>query len=296
MSKILLTAGWDVAPELDDLIIWKGAEKINTAELYNLVAQHRPAAIVCGDEIYNELVLDYIFSRGVRILSRAGNGWDNIDRKYAKKLGITVLRQKAAYSESVADSTMAFILAFARRLVSLNKSMHAGKWERERFPGIALNEATIGIIGFGNIGKQVYWRAEAFGGTVLIHSPLNNGVDSIPLDELLERSDFVTLHLKYCEDTHHFIGKDELALMKPTAYLINTSRGGLVDTDALYSAVFRNKIAGAALDVFEEEPLPKAHMLRGLDNVILSPHNSYWSPAERERVVLNAIKDARKIL
>ena len=295
MNKILLTAGWDVAPEVDDLIVWKGAEKIAIAELYNLINEHKPSAIVCGDEAYTEAVLSNIAPL-VSVLSRAGNGWDNIDREYAKKLGITVIRQEAAYSDAVADSTMAFILAFARRLVSLNKSMHEGKWERERFPGISLKEATIGIIGFGNIGKQVYWRAQGFGGTVLTHSPLNDGIDSTPLDNLLERSDFVTLHMKYCEDTHHFIGARELALMKETAYLINTARGGLVDTDALYSAVFRNIIAGAALDVFEEEPLPKNHMLRGLDNIILSPHNSYWDGAERKRVVLQAIEDARSAL
>ncbi len=235
-------------------------------------------------------------SLSVEVLSRAGNGWDAIDREAATKHGIKVIRQEGAYSDPVADTTVAYILALARQIVPLNDSMHAGFWKRQRYPGIALYEATVGVIGLGNIGREVCKRLMFFGNKLLIHRPTQLLDKVTPLEYLLEESDFVTLHLKLCEDTHHFIGEKELNMMKPTAYLINTSRGGLVDTDALVKALFNKKIAGAALDVFEEEPLPENHMLRMMNNVLLAPHNSYWSPVERKWVVRQAIQDARELI
>lgn len=297
---VFLTAGMDVAPKDEDVVAWTGPldEKISLEMLFEWVRTYKPKAIVCGDEVYDETTLLALSDFGVKVLSRAGNGWDAIDKEAAKKYGIKVIRQEGAYAEAVADTTMAMILAFARRLVSLNDSMHRGEWRREKYPGLSLREATIGIIGLGNIGKQVYDRAKAFGGKILIHRPtqINDGWDrdSWPLDFVLEESDFVTLHMKLCDDTRFFIGRKELWKMKETAYLINTSRGALVDENALLLALTQGKIAGAGLDVFEKEPLPDGHPFRSMDNVILSPHNAYWSPQERRATVHGAIHDARE--
>lgn len=289
MTKLLLTAGWDVAPKDPEVIIWSGTDKISRDILLSYKGIE---GIICGDEPYTEEVLKALWPE-LRVISRAGNGWDNIDHDAAARLGISVLRQENAYAGAVADSTMAMILALARRLISLNNSMHNGKWKRERYPGVSLQEVTIGIVGYGSIGKEVYRRARVFGGKVIVHRPLTEDPRSWDLSSLLQVSDFITLHVKLTPETRHMIGVRELALMKPTAYIINTARGGIVDTGALVDALQRKKIAGAALDVFEEEPLPINHVLRTMDNVILTPHNSYWSPRERRTVVNRAILDAK---
>ena len=288
---ILVTAGSDVLDNDNDLVLWRGKGKISNDELLT----HKGVdGIVCGDERYDREMLAH-FTPNLKVISRAGAGWDNIDQAAAQELGIKVFRQEGAYAEAVADSTLAMILAFARRLISLNNSMHKGEWKREKYPGVCLRETTIGIIGLGHIGKQVLDRVKVFGGSYIVYHPSRPDKEW-PLETLLKLSDFVTIHCALVEETRHLIGEKELNQMKPNAYLINTSRGGLIDTTALVKALSNGTIAGAGLDVFEEEPLPVEHVLRGLDNVILTPHNAYWSPQERRAVVHGAVNVARSNL
>jgi phosphoglycerate dehydrogenase-like enzyme len=192
---------------------------------------------------------------------------------------------------------MGYILAFARRHPWMDKEMKAGKWEK--IPGRALSECTLGVIGVGNIGKAVVRRARAFGMKILGNDIVDidhvflteTGIEMTSLDFLLSNSDFVSLNCDLNPTSHYLINASALAKMKPEAVLINTARGPIVDEKALSLALQKGRIAGAALDVFEQEPLPLDSPLLKLDNVILAPHNSNSSPAAWERVHWNTIKN-----
>jgi len=192
---------------------------------------------------------------------------------------------------------MGYLLAFARRQPWMDREMKAGKWQK--LPGRALHECTLGIIGVGNIGKAVARRARAFGMTILGNDIVEidhvflaeTGVEMTSLDDLLSRSDFVSLNCDLNPTSRHLINARTLSLMRPTAVLINTARGPIVDEPALVEALQSGIIAGAALDVFEAEPLPLDSPLLTMDNVLLAPHNANSSPAAWERVHWNTIKN-----
>jgi glyoxylate reductase len=203
-------------------------------------------------------------------------GTDNIDLGEATKRGIPVGNTPDVLTETTADLAFALMLAAARRLGEAEAAVRAGnwpKWQPDAFLGHDVHGATLGIVGYGRIGRAVARRAEGFGMTV---------VHGIPLDELLARSDFVSLHAPLTPDTRGLIGAPELELMKPTAVLVNTARGPLVDTQALESALRDGQIAAAALDVTDPEPLPADHPLLKAPNLTVVPHIGSASHATRE--------------
>ena len=214
---------------------------------------------ICGDDRFSEKVLRT--ANQLKVISKWGTGIDSIDRTAAEKLGIAVCNTPGAFREPVADTVLGYILCFARQLITSDDDMRKGVWEKRR--GIALSECTLGIIGVGDNGKAVTKRALAFGMTVLGNdiaevSPeflAESGIEMVSLQQLLERSDFVSLNCDLNETSHHLMGPAEFELMKSTAYLINTARGPVVDEPALVTAIREKQIAGAGLDVFEEEPL-----------------------------------------
>jgi phosphoglycerate dehydrogenase-like enzyme len=192
---------------------------------------------------------------------------------------------------------MGYILAFARRQPWMDREMKNGKWEK--IPGRALSECTLGVIGVGNIGKAVTRRARAFGmnvyGTDIIEIDrafvTEISLEMMDLPSLLSKSDFVTVNCDLNPTSYHLINSDTLALMKPNAVLINTARGPIVEEKALVDALQTKRLGGAALDVFEHEPLPLDSPLLQMDNVLLAPHNSNSSPAAWERVHWNTIRN-----
>jgi phosphoglycerate dehydrogenase-like enzyme len=192
---------------------------------------------------------------------------------------------------------MAYILAFARRGPWLDRAMKAGEWEK--LPGRSLRECTLGVIGVGNCGKAVLRRAAAFGMRLLGNDIVaidpaftaKHAVEMTALDKLLARSDFVSVHCDLNPTSFHIIDAAALAKMRPGAVLVNTARGPLVDEPALVQALQSGRLAGAALDVFETEPLPKDSPLLGMDNVLLAPHNANSSPAAWEYVHQNTIRN-----
>ncbi|MEJ5202840.1 MAG: NAD(P)-dependent oxidoreductase [Anaerolineales bacterium] len=192
---------------------------------------------------------------------------------------------------------MGYILAFARQIPWMDRDMRSQKWEKRR--GISLSECTLGVIGVGNIGKAVLRRARAFGmrllgNDIISIAPdfiLENGVEMVPLKELLGRADFVSLNCDLNPTSYHLINAETLSWMKHSAVLINTARGPIVEEPALIAALQDGWIAGAALDVFETEPLPISSPLLRMDNVLLAPHNSNSSPAAWERVHWNTIRN-----
>jgi D-3-phosphoglycerate dehydrogenase len=214
-------------------------------------------------------------ANGLRLIIRAGVGLDNIDADYAKAKGIEVLNTPKASTDSVAELALAHMFALARSLVRATETMRDGQWEKKAFVGVELQGKTLGIVGLGRIGQALARRALSLGMTVLAYdkfvqtSPVP-GVRMTSLEELLRTSDFVSLHVPL-DPAGPIIGPRELALMKGGAYLINCARGGVVDEQALLSALNSGKLAGAGLDVFEEEPPTNSELLRH-PKVTLTPH------------------------
>ena len=249
---------------------------------------------ICGDDRYTERVMAACLPR-LKVISKWGTGIDSIDSEAAARLGIRVCRTPNAFTLPVADSVLGYILAFARRQPWMDRQMKAGQWEK--IPGRALHECTLGVVGVGAIGKAVIRRARAFGIRVLGNDiaevdhafVAETGLRMTDLPSMVAASDFVSVNCDLSPSSRHIINDTILAGMKRGAVLINTARGPLVDEAALVSALQAGHIAGAALDVFEFEPLPSGSPLLHMDNVLLAPHNSNSSPAAWERVHLHTI-------
>ena len=223
-------------------------------------------------------VTEQILEAGKRLkaVARAGVGLDNIDLNAAKRLGIIVVNSPEAPSNAVAELVLGLMLSLARRIPEADFSMKKGEWIKKRLTGIELKGRTLGIIGFGRIGYQLAKKAGALEMRVLTYARTMEFVEeaeavTVDLYELLGSSDFVTVHVPLLPQTKHMIGTEEISAMKDGAYLINAARGGVIDEEALRKALVSGKLAGAALDVYKEEP-PQDLSLTGLQNVVSLPH------------------------
>ena len=210
----------------------------------------------------------------LKVIVRGGVGLDTIDADYAKSKGITVMNTPMASAASVTELTVGYIFALARSTYQAAASMKSEKWEKKNFEGDEIGGKTLGLVGVGNIGKEVAKRAKVLGMTVIAYDPyvkVVEGVKLVTFDELLAQSDYISLHLPKTKESANMIGKDQFAKMKNGARVINCARGGIIDENALYDALVSGKVAGAALDVYAEEP-PTDWKLVKLPNVICSPH------------------------
>ncbi|KPL82080.1 hypothetical protein SE15_13320 [Thermanaerothrix daxensis] len=277
-----------------DLITPAVTERLEEDALLAYAGQFDGA--LCGDDRFSARVLEACVPR-LKVISKWGTGIDSIDREAAARLGIQVRNTPNAFTLPVADTVLGYILAFARQLPWMDRTLKAGGWEKRA--ARSLSECTLGVIGVGNIGKAVLRRARAFGMTLLGNDivPIapdfiaEYGVEMVPLRHLLERADFVSLNCDLNPTSYHLINAETLGWMKPTAVLINTARGPVVDEAALIAALQAGRIAGAALDVFEVEPLPLDSPLRRMENVLLAAHNANASPAAWERVHWNTLRN-----
>lgn len=215
----------------------------------------------------------------LRIVARHGVGYDNVDVEACSRGGVAVTTTGEANSQSVSELAFGLILALARDLVRANAEIDAGRWERGGLVGCELQGKTLGIVGLGRVGRRLARHAAGFDMRVWACDPYLDeatvaarGAHKADLGPLLHESDFVSLHLPLEPATRHLIGAAELASMKETAFLVNAARGGLVDEEALYEALVSHRLAGAALDVFDIEPLPGGHPLAKLDTVCHTPH------------------------
>jgi len=301
---ILLTAPY-MLPFLDrfrpvfknygfELVVPHVHERMEEDDLLKYAGQFDGA--ICGDDRYTARVLEACSPR-LKVISKWGTGIDSIDAEACSRLNIILARTPNAFTTPVADSVLGYMLAFARRGPWMDREMKSGKWEK--IPGKSLSECTFGVIGVGNIGKAVTRRAKAFGmkviGTDIVEIDnvfiSESGIEMTDLHFLLANSDFVSINCDLNSRSHHLINADTLAQMKSSAILINTARGPIVDENALVAALRSGQIGGAALDVFEHEPLPKDSPLLKMDNVMLAPHNSNSSPSAWERIHWNTIKN-----
>ncbi|TES87311.1 MAG: C-terminal binding protein [Dehalococcoidia bacterium] len=235
-----------------------------------------------------------------RLIYNIGTGYETIDMEAATEHGICVSYPDAYCSEEVAEHAMALILACARKLVRLDRAVRDGKWESYEKREIRLNilppmlpirGKTLGLIGLGRIARKLVPKAKGFEMRVLALDPYvpasvfdEYGVAAVPLDYLIENSDFVSVHAAFTSDARHMLGAEQFQRMKPTAYVINCARGEFIDEAALYQALSRGEIAGAALDVIQEERMLPDHPLLKLDNVIITPHTAYYSEESLARM------------
>ncbi len=237
------------------------------------------------------------------LVARAGIGVDNIDVDAATRRGVAVLNAPGANTVSAAEQTFALLLGLLRRVGLAVQSMRMGEWDRKRFMGTELDKKTLSALGLGRIGQRVARIAQAFGMEVVAYDPYVSaeraaelGVSLATLEEVLQRADVVSLHMPLTDDTRKMINAERLALMKPTAVLVNTARGGLLDEEALVEAVESGKLAGAALDVFNVEPLAADSPLRSCDRIVLTPHLAASTAEAQERVATEICEVVRQSL
>jgi phosphoglycerate dehydrogenase-like enzyme len=237
----------------------------------------------------------------LEMISLWGSGTDNVDLAACAARGVTVTNTPGVNAHAVAEHTLALMLAITRRIPAMDAAVRAGEWPRDQL--VQLEGKTLGLVGLGAIGRRVAALAAPFGMRLLAstYGPDEGraaaaGASHVPLDTLLRESDVVSLHLRLSAATERLLGRAQLVLMKPTAFLVNTARAGLVDRDALLDALDRRRIAGAALDVFHDEPLPPGDPLRTMANVVLTPHNAGSTPEVIEVGLTRAVENVAHFL
>ncbi len=237
----------------------------------------------------------------LRVVGRAGVGVDNVDVDYATSKGIVVMNTPAGNTISTAELTFSMMMALARNIPQAHLSMKEGKWDRKKYAGAELSGKTLGICGMGRIGGQVARRAIAFGMRVIAYDPFLSlskarelQVELLELNELMERSDFITVHMPLTEQTKDMINADTIQSMKDGVYIINCARGGIINETDIVAAVQSGKVAGCALDVYEQEPCPEDSPLRSEPNIVMTPHLGASTAEAQESVgieVAEAITD-----
>jgi D-3-phosphoglycerate dehydrogenase len=245
-----------------------------------------------------------------KVVCRTGVGVDRMDLQAAAEFGVKICNTAGCNSIEVSEQTIGLLIAVARKLVRMNQYVHDGKWRRHtaelhayRGPVSRIAGRTLGIVGLGHVGRQVAPRAQGLKMTVQAVDPYLDpniaaelGVKLVSLDELIRTSDFISLHAPLTPATRKMFGSAQFAAMKPTAYLINCARGGLVDTNALYDALVSNRIAGAALDVTDPEPLPGDHKILTLPNIIVTCHTAANSNESYVECQTHAVREVARVL
>jgi D-3-phosphoglycerate dehydrogenase len=256
-------------------------------------------AVLAGSEPYTAQVLAQ--APRLRVIARNGVGYDAVDVAEATRRGIAVTITPGANHDCVAEHVFALLLSLAKNVVTSHKGLEQGRWLR--FVTRPLRGQTLGLVGLGRIGKAVALRAKAFGMKVLAHElqpdpqfVQTHGIELVPLETLFRQADVLSLHAPLTPQTRHLINAQSLALMKPTALLVNTARGGLVDETALAEALRTGRLAGAALDVFADEPMLPGHPFTQLENVVLTPHTAGTDLQSRQDMALMAAQSIVAIL
>ena len=242
--------------------------------------------------------------KNCKIISRYGIGVDNIDVEAATQQGINVTNVPDYCVDEVSNHTLALLLTLARKIVALDRTVKSGVWSFNTYrPMYRLNGKVLGLIGFGKIARDLVKKVKPLGFRILIYDPYTSvetlkeyNVEFVSLTEILKQSDFISLHAPLTLETKHIISKKELQIMKKTAYLINTSRGSLIDEEALYRALKEKWISGAALDVLSSEEIDSTHPLIKLENVILTPHVAFYSEESLKDLRVKAVDEVIRAL
>ncbi len=269
-------------------------------ELARIIPPYDALIVRSGTRVTREVLAA---AENLKVIARAGVGVDNIDIDAATEYGVMVVNAPTGNIVAAAEHTIALLMALARRLPQAYVAMREGRWDRKAYMGMEVREKTLGLIGLGRVASEVARRARGLEMHVIAHDPYVSteyaqklGVALVPLEELLSRADVVSLHLPLTAETRHFMNAARFARMKPGSYLINTSRGGVIDEEALLRALDEGRLAGAALDVFSVEPLPEDHPLRRHPKVILTPHIGGSTVEAQARVARDAAEQVIAVL
>ncbi len=293
VTRELLERGMKIIRERFDVEVWPEYGPPPKEEIIRKVRDVDALVTLLSDKIDAEV---FEAAPKLKIVAQMAVGYDNIDVAEATKRGIYVTNTPGVLTETTADFAWALLLAVARRVVEADKYVRTGQWKVSWHPSMLLGRdvygATLGIIGAGRIGRAVARRAKGFNMKIIYYDVVpmppedekELGARLVDLDTLFREADFVSIHVPLTKETYHLVNEDKLKLMKKTAYLINNSRGPVVDEKALYKALKEGWIAGAALDVFEQEPTPMDNPLLKLDNVVVAPHISSASYETRSRM------------
>ncbi|OWK36637.1 phosphoglycerate dehydrogenase [Fimbriiglobus ruber] len=259
------------------------------------------AASLAGSEPYTRAVIEKAAAAGLSVIARAGVGYDGVDVAAATDHGVAVTITPGTNHDAVAEHTFMLLLALAKNLITQHTAIQKGQWVRRA--NQPLRGRTLGVVGFGRTGKAVALRGQAFGMPVIAFDPFadkdfaaKHHIPLVELNDLLKQSDVVTLHMPMLPGTKHIINAESLGLMKKTAYLINTARGGVVNEPALYDALKNNRLAGAGLDVFDEEPPQPDNPLLQLDNVVMTAHTAGVDVQSRDDMARAAAEAIAKML
>lgn len=272
---------------------------LSPQELIEMIGAYEALVVRSGTKVTAAVIEAAV---KLKVIGRAGAGVDNIDVEKATEKGIIVINTPGANTVSTAEHAIALLTSLARNIPAAHQSYKAGSFKRESFIGVELSHKTLGIIGLGRIGSEVARRARAMGMHLLAYDPYISaeraeklGVELTALKKLFRASDFITFHLPLVASTRHMVGEKEIAIMKDGVRIINCARGGLIDEEALYQALVTGKVAGAALDVFEDEN-PAKNKLFSLDKVIVTPHLGASTMEAQENVALQAAEQVLKAL
>ncbi len=253
-----------------DVPSFEGKQQMDERDLLAIIEHYD--GVIAGDDEFTAAVIEKGHAHKLKVIAKWGIGVDGIDLVRAKELGIPVYNTPAAFPDEVADVATGFTIMLARQLHKLNDSVRAGGWMKH--PGITLRGKTLGVIGVGSIGRAIVERGRALGMNVIGYDvmPLSD-ITQVSLDELCQQSDFISLACNLTPDNHHLLSTKQFAMMKEGVFIVNVARGPLIDEAALIEVLHSGKVAGAALDVFEVEPLPADSPLRQFDNCIFGTHN-----------------------
>lgn len=258
------------------------------------------AASLAGSEPYTRAVIAAAAAKGLKVIARAGVGYDAVDLDAANEHGVAVCIAPGTNQDAVAEHTFSLILALAKNVVSQHNLIKQGQWPRKA--NLPLRGTTLGVLGLGRIGKAVALRGKAFLMNVVAYEPYpdkefvaKNGITLLPFDDVLKQSDWATLHMPMSPESKQCINERSLGLMKPTAYLVNTARGGVINEPDLYDALKNKRLAGAGLDVFDQEP-PGDNPLLTLDNVVMTAHTAGVDTQSRDDMARVAAQAIVKLL
>ncbi len=281
-----------------EIVVAKVEERLEERDLLQIMGDID--GVVCGDDKFTAKVI--AASSRLKVLSKWGTGIDSLDQDACASRGIAIKNIPNAFSEPVGDTVLGWMLSFARRFQEQTEDIQNGGWFK--LPGHALNEKTLGVVGVGNTGKAVIRRAHAFGMRILGNDietvdpdfVTQHGLEMTDLEDLLKQADYISLNCTLNPTSEFIMNSKTLELLKPDAVLMNAARGPLIREMDLVEVLEASRIKGAALDVFENEPLPKNSKLRSLPNLILSAHNANSSPLAWERVHERAIENMMQVL
>jgi len=282
-----------------ELVFSKVQHQMNEAELRDHLLGC--AGSLAGSEPYTRAIIEAAAAEGLKVIARAGVGYDAVDLAAATEHGVAVCFAPGTNQDAVAEHTFSMILALAKGVAPQHNAVKAGQWPRRA--NQPLRGKTLGVMGLGRIGKAVAIRGKAFLMNVVAYEPYpdaafvkDHGITLLPFDDVVKQADWLTLHMPMCPESSKCINKRTLGLMKPTAFVINTARGGVINEPDLYEALRSNRIAGAGLDVFDVEPPGANHPLLTLDNVLFTAHMAGVDVQSRDDMAILAAKAIAKLL